>query len=286
MFISPMLLHQTDEPFDHKDYIFEPKADGFRLIYSYINGETKLYTRHGNEVTHRFPELHDSPFDKDIILDGELVVIDPQTGIVDFELCMTRFSSSTERTIQSSLVELPGVYVVFDILHYNGKDLRPLPLLERKRLLSDTIPKTNVFQPILYIEGTGTTLFDAIQNSPFREGIVAKAKNSKYVGKRSNNWLKIIDYKYCDKAVIRGFRKNEFGWLLSVEEKGYYRPAGIMELGTSKEVRKRVYQQANKLKSHEDDNVIYLRPGLSCKVKYRNLTRKGYFRSPVFVSWN
>jgi DNA ligase 1 len=56
MFISPMLLHKTDEPFDHNDYFSELKMDGFRLIYSNI-GDKKLYTRHNSDITTRFPEL-------------------------------------------------------------------------------------------------------------------------------------------------------------------------------------------------------------------------------------
>ncbi|MBT2736550.1 hypothetical protein [Bacillus sp. ISL-7] len=58
MFISPMLLHKTDEPFNHDDYVSEPKMDGFRLVYSYIE-DKKLYTRHKTDVTNRFPELLD-----------------------------------------------------------------------------------------------------------------------------------------------------------------------------------------------------------------------------------
>jgi DNA ligase-1 len=56
MFISPMLLHKIDKPFDNDDYVSEPKMDGFRLIYSYIE-DKKLYTRHKTDVTTRFPEL-------------------------------------------------------------------------------------------------------------------------------------------------------------------------------------------------------------------------------------
>jgi len=56
MFVSPMLLNRIDKPFDSLDDITELKLDGIRLIYSNIR-ETKLYTRHKNDITTRFPEV-------------------------------------------------------------------------------------------------------------------------------------------------------------------------------------------------------------------------------------
>lgn len=57
MLISPMLLQKSDHPFDDDEYITELKLDGIRLILSKFNGSIKLYTRHHNEVTYKFPEL-------------------------------------------------------------------------------------------------------------------------------------------------------------------------------------------------------------------------------------
>jgi len=87
-FISPMLLEQVDTPFSDGRCIYEPKIDGHRLELSRSNGKTRLFTRHNNDVTAKYPELiTDGP---DMILDGELAVIDPVTGIPDFELTMSR----------------------------------------------------------------------------------------------------------------------------------------------------------------------------------------------------
>ncbi|MGG0053002.1 ATP-dependent DNA ligase, partial [Bacillus atrophaeus] len=61
MFVSPMLLHSIKEPelFDDENYITELKFDGIRLIFSKFDNQIKLYTRHNNEVTNKFPELLD-----------------------------------------------------------------------------------------------------------------------------------------------------------------------------------------------------------------------------------
>lgn len=215
-FISPMLLEQVDKPFSDGRYIFEPKIDGHRLILSRSNGVTRLYTRHNNDVTVKYPELiGDGP---DIILDGELAVIDPDTGIPDFELTMARFQSKRSR--------LPTSYVVFDILRYDGDDLLHLTLMERKDILERAIIDSPTMSKIACIDGQGEDLWDAIVARKM-EGMVAKRKEGLYhADKRTNDFVKIINYS-CEEVSIAGWRKGDFGWLANVNG----RPAGMIELG-------------------------------------------------------
>ncbi|OKP92272.1 hypothetical protein A3842_02550 [Paenibacillus sp. P3E] len=78
MFISPMLLQTAAGPFSNSNYIFEPKIDGHRLIYSQQDGKVRLYTRHNHECTRQYPELQ-IPLSDDVILDGEVACVDPAT---------------------------------------------------------------------------------------------------------------------------------------------------------------------------------------------------------------
>ncbi len=55
MFISPMLLETAIEPFYSEEYIFELKCNGVRLLLQRKNGKNIMYTRHGTELTGRFP---------------------------------------------------------------------------------------------------------------------------------------------------------------------------------------------------------------------------------------
>ncbi|WP_349304839.1 hypothetical protein [Paenibacillus sp. Marseille-Q4541] len=107
------------------------------MIYSNQSGKTKLYTRHRTECLRQYPELLENPFDKDIVLDGEIACVDPKTGRVDFELVMKRFLARKEDKINLMTRTLPVTYVVFDILHCDGQDTRKLPLHERKALLQE-----------------------------------------------------------------------------------------------------------------------------------------------------
>ncbi|KQL49630.1 hypothetical protein AN963_07855 [Brevibacillus choshinensis] len=81
--------------------------------------------------------------------------------------------------------------MVWDILHYAGKDLRKLPLMERKSILHDVLPETSQINKIRYIETAGTALHNMIVANNL-EGTVAKRKDSRYVGMRSNDWIKVI----------------------------------------------------------------------------------------------
>jgi len=89
MFVSPMLLHKIDKPFDDDEWLSELKLDGIRFLYSTMN-RFNFYTRHENEVTERFPELMNDKVPKGTILDGELIISDGD-GKPDFEQLMSRF---------------------------------------------------------------------------------------------------------------------------------------------------------------------------------------------------
>ena len=284
MFISPMLLEKRDTAFNDADYIFEPKFDGHRLIYSCTNGLTRLYTRHNNECTKQYPELLASGIQDEIILDGEVVVFDPATGAVDFEAVMTRFQAGRADSIKRLTEQLPVTFVVFDILKYRGKDLRGLPLYKRKEILSSVSFNNSRIIKTPYIEGAGMALFEGICSKDM-EGIVCKRKDSLYVSRRSESWQKVINWTYVD-VWLTGYRKEEFGWLAAVDSgNGKLRPAGIIELGVKPIHKKAFYGVKDSIVTNEDKNNVYIRPVLRAKVKTRNWTKAGLLRSPVFVDF-
>jgi DNA ligase-1 len=269
MFISPMLLQKSDQPFNSDDYITELKLDGIRLIYSVDNnGKVRLYSRHNNEITLRFPELLQLNIPPGTVLDGELIATDNQ-GKPDFEAVMGRFLSSKNKT--------PITFVAFDVLQYKGERITSLPLLERKEILQDIVPRdSSLFAKTQFIEGNGDAYFEAVKSQAL-EGIVLKRKDSRYeVGKRSHSWLKVVNYQYADVFVVWYRKTGEFGLLLIFDD-GLY--AGVIELGTNPLVRKQIY--ANPVICEEKD-FTFVEP-LKCKMKYRNLTKVSFLRIPSFV---
>jgi DNA ligase 1 len=272
VFVSPMLLQRSEQPFDDESYITELKLDGIRLILSKFDKKVQLYTRHKNEVTARFPELLSIDIPNGTVLDGEIIVTD-QGGKPDFEAMMSRFMSK-RNILENGILS----YVVFDVLQYKGKNVTRLPLVERKQLLDEIIPHdTSLVAKVKYIEGHGSAYFNLVRQQGL-EGIVLKRKDSRYeVGKRSQSWLKVINYQYED-VLITGLRKGDFGLLLSFLDS---RPAGIMEFMPPDE-RKALYKHLKIIK--EDDKFTLIEP-IKCRVKYRNITKAGFLRIPSFVEW-
>ncbi|KAA8782489.1 ATP-dependent DNA ligase [Paenibacillus amylolyticus] len=280
MFISPMLLETAPGPFSHSDYIFEPKVDGHRLIYSQKSGNVRLYTRHNNDCTRQYPELQ-LPFDVDIVLDGEVACTDPETGINDFEGVMSRFSTRQHSKVQQLTKTLPATFAIFDILQYQGTDLRKLPLMERKAILHNLPLPSSSFGVVPHIEGAGEELYTQIEAMGM-EGVVGKRKDSQYVSRRSKDWQKVINWSYTD-VYITGYRKSEFGWLVAVPNpSGKLRPAGIIEHGPGPKHKKAFYGVCQQLVTGEDKNHVYLEPRIQARVKMRNWTKSGLLRIPVF----
>lgn len=291
MSISPMLLQTAPGPFSHSDYIFEPKVDGHRLIFSQQarrlreDPMVQLHTRHNNECTRQYPELQ-LPFSDDLTLDGEVACVDPATGISDFEKVMSRFQASRQNKIQQLTATRPVFFAIFDILQYKGQDLTGLPLLRRKEILAGlSLPSAN-FGVVPYVEGAGEALFQQIEARGM-EGVVGKRKNSVYeVGRRSHAWLKVINWTYAE-VYITGYCKKGFGWLASVPSgtSGRLRSAGIIEFGVTPIQKQAFRGVAGQLVTHEDKEFVHLEPRLRAKVRMRNWTKSGMLRTPVFENF-
>jgi DNA ligase-1 len=267
-----MLLHKKERPVDDDSFITELKLDGFRTIWTKFDDKVRIYTRHNNEITSKFPELVSLPLPNGVILDGEIVVTDDK-GRPDFEAAMERFMS------KKSGHEIS--YSVFDIIYYNCEKITGLPLLDRKEILETVITEdSSLLNKVKWIEGNAEQYFDLIKQFDL-EGIVQKRSDSTYqINKRSHDWLKVINYKYQN-VYVAGLRKDEFGVLLNFENGNY---AGLLEFMTPKG-KKELYKHYKDFIIEEDDKFVYLNPKLKAKVKYRNLTKKGLLRIPSFVEW-
>ncbi|WP_336775370.1 ATP-dependent DNA ligase [Paenibacillus sp. MMO-58] len=275
-----MLLEKREEPFDDPRYVFEPKIDGHRLLLVKDGDTVRLWTRHENEVTQKYPELHVPPLNcSSCIIDGEIAYVDPTTGMIDFEAVMERFRMAKQPMIQEGMLRLPVQYFVFDVLEVDGRDVRRLPLTKRTELLDSIMTETDHFRRVMQIDGCGKDLFQVIQQKQL-EGIVAKRKDSSYVGRRSDNWLKMINYTYAN-VKIAGYRKNEFGWL--AQHNG--RSVGIIELAVPGNHRKAFYRIAQDIVIGEDKNFVYVKPLITARIRMRNWYKSGMMRTPEFVEF-
>lgn len=275
-----MLLHRftppfNELPFEENQYITELKLDGFRMILSKFDNKIKLYSRHNNELTSKFPELLNVDIPNGTILDGEVVVTD-SLGRPDFEATISRFQAGKNG-------KQPIQYCVFDILYLNGKRVTNLPLLERKELLQSVVKRNETITLVQFVTGNGEAYFNLTKEQGL-EGCVLKRVDSTYqVNKRSYNCLKVINYQFAE-VYITGLRKDKFGLLLGLDEGDKIRPAGIMEFMTP-DARKQLYRVHRDLIIDENKDYIFLEPKIKAKVKYRNMTRGQKLWIPSFIEF-
>ena len=151
--VEVMLAEPADEAFTRDGWVFELKLDGYRLIASKSRGEALLLTRNGNDYTGVFPEVAKAvkalPYDS-CILDGEVVVLDAE-GRPSFSRLQQRGRLTVPVDVSRAAVELPATYYAFDFLAFEDFDLRTLPLVKRKALLLEALPKLGAVRGLDHI---------------------------------------------------------------------------------------------------------------------------------------
>ncbi len=294
--VSPMLAFPA-KPFDSKDFIMEIKYDGTRCI-AYVDKIEKkvlLLNRRGKFFEYRYPELMNlfkSINVKRAILDGEIVVF--ENGKPNFYLLEEREQSANASRIELLSKIHPATYVVFDLLHIDGEDLLEKPLLERKKMLDETLEESNEAIKSEYIFEKGKELFKRVKKQGL-EGIMAKKITSSYQQKRSEDWLKIKATNTID-AIIIGYTKSEkedlSALIIGVYDKGKIRYIGRVGTGFDDETRKMLYEKLSKEKKKDyginlnlgsGKEVHFIMPEYVAEVKYLEFTSDYIMRAPSFV---
>ena len=207
--IYPMLAESVEKPFDSDDWLFEIKWDGYRAIAFIENGKVRLVSRNQNELTARYPELHDLAKlvkAKTAILDGEVVALDAD-GRASFSLMQQRtgFRPGGRRGVSNA--DVPVLYYAFDLLYLDGNDWRRMPLEERKQKLQEVLITGDVVRYSDHYPAQGKALFEIAREKRL-EGILAKCRGSLYEERRSREWLK-IKIRHRIECVIGGFTEPE-----------------------------------------------------------------------------
>jgi bifunctional non-homologous end joining protein LigD len=208
--IQPMLATAVEEPFDDPAWLFEVKWDGYRAVIFIENKRARLVSRNHNDLTAQFSEfarLGEEVPAKTAILDGEIVALDEQ-GRPSFSLMQQRTGLRSYGRRTGARPEVPTLYYAFDLLYFNGYDLRRVDLEHRKALLGTlAFPDGSLLRVSEHVSGDGRALF-RIATERGLEGIVAKRKSSRYEERRSRDWLK-IKIRHQLECVIGGYTDPE-----------------------------------------------------------------------------
>jgi bifunctional non-homologous end joining protein LigD len=291
------LAESADEPFSHADWLFELKYDGYRVLAARHDGKPQLRSRNAKDLTDLFPEIARAlgalPYD-DLVLDGELVVLD-DAGRPEFQRLQKRARNRRNFDVERAAVELPATFFAFDLLAFEGRDLRQLPLLQRKGLLQPLVPRTGPVRFADHVLERGEEMYDSVREMGL-EGIIAKKTDSKYVARRTRQWLKIVvertgDFVVCGYTAPRGNRAG-FGALhLGVYVGKELRYAGRVGTGFNEaqlgEIREMLDSAVQKEPActgavPSARGNVWVRPEWVAEVRYKEITDEGLLRAPVF----
>ncbi|MFZ2155367.1 MAG: non-homologous end-joining DNA ligase [Bradyrhizobium sp.] len=287
--LKPMLATLIGAPFDDPDWVFETKWDGYRVIAKIDRGKVVLLSRRGTVITPDYPGIA-AALGKlrrahQAVIDGELVALDSR-GRSRFQLLQNA------RNTRARLV-----YYVFDLLFLNGRNLRRLPLIERKRLLKTLLPPGRAIRFSRHVKSLGKAAFRAARRHGY-EGIVAKRAQGPYSpGKRTREWLKIKTV-LRQEAVIVGYTRPQrsrqyFGALVLAVRKGsQWQYVGRAGTGFARDSLKFIHAKLTPLRSARkpidaevpgERTTTWVRPRLVCEVKFTEWTNDGQMRHPAFL---
>ncbi len=208
--IHPMLATSIDAPFDSPDWLFEIKWDGYRAIAFLEKNLIRLVSRNQNDLTAQYPDLHDLPNflnAKTAILDGEIVALD-EHGRSSFSLMQQRTGFRERGRRAAAKPEVRVLYYAFDLLYFDGYDLRRVPLEHRKQALASLLNSSNdTIRLSDHFVANGKALFNVARQKGL-EGILAKQRASLYEERRTREWLKIKITRRLE-AVIGGYTEPE-----------------------------------------------------------------------------
>lgn len=293
--VRPMLA-KAGAAFSDPKWVYELKYDGYRLLAHKKAEAVVLYSRAGHDLTRTFPEIEDVvralPF-QEFIIDGEVIVHDAQ-GLPSFSRLQKRGRLKRRADVQRAAVEYPATFHVFDLLAFDGFDIRPLALIHRKDVLQRLLPTVGPLRLSEHIVGKGEAMFEHVQEMGL-EGIVAKRADSRYVSRRSADWVKVNAEKSDDFAVL-GYTSPKrgqpgFAALLLGQYRGKERVfVGKVGTGFSQEVHdffsRALLEEPREpapAGAPEDRDMNWVRTDLVIQVKFKERTDQGLLRQPAFL---
>jgi bifunctional non-homologous end joining protein LigD len=282
--LAPMQAEIGDVAFNRADWMWEPKLDGYRALAFIDSRGVQLRSRRGLDLAKDFPRLVAELGMQAVnamVLDGEIVAFDA-AGKPSFNAMQNRSQAS--------------VFYCFDLINFEGIDLRKLAYADRRRYLAQCLLPSPLVQ-LVHAADDGVALHQAAMASGL-EGVVGKRKDSRYEsGKRSGAWRKVKATQSAE-FVIGGYTTG----------KGARAPLGAILVGYWDDGR---LHYASHVGSGFDDETIslvetklmalrasvcpfsekppvnaptqWVKPELVAEVKFQSWTDDGSLRAPVFL---
>lgn len=289
---QPMKAVLFDRPFSDPEWIFERKLDGERCGAVRQRGRVRLLSRSGQALNGSYPELVDAlqGDGPDLLLDGEVVAF--RGHQTSFERLQRRMQIHDPERARGSGV--PVYYYLFDLLEFDGRDLRDLPLIERKATLRHAVRFADRLRFTPHRNADGELAFREACERGW-EGVIAKRMGSSYVSTRSRDWLKLKCSRGQELVIggwtpPQGSRKRLGALLVGYWESGKLRYAGKVGTGFDQgtleylgnELERRERASPPFARGDLPRNARWAEPELVAQIAFTEWTRDGKLRHPRY----
>jgi bifunctional non-homologous end joining protein LigD len=308
-FVPPMMATLTDAAFDDDDWLYEVKWDGYRVEAVVSGGKARIWTRNRVDAATYFPNLS-GPADwidaERAIVDGEVVAFDEEgrpsfsrlqekTGLRALEMATRRADPDAPHLTREQREAIPMAYMVFDLLHLDGRSLLDVPLEHRKQLLRRVLRSDGMVRYASHVTGKGVDFTQAAAEKGL-EGIVAKRRLSPYLpGRRSRDWLKIKLRREQEIVVVgwlpgQGTHKDLGSLIVAVNDGAGLRHAGQVGSGINGRMRKELLAamepirraDAPLVKQPRLPRARWVEPRIVIRAEFTDWTRDGLLRQAAF----
>lgn len=273
------------------DWIFEVKFDGYRMLARVDRGDARIFSRNGLDWTEKLKRLQDEIARSglpDGWYDGEIVVLD-EKGRPDFGLLQNAFDRRSTDTI---------VYYIFDAPFMAGQDLREIALTERRDRVRASM--ASISTPMLRFSEEIAAPPAEVMVAACKlglEGLIGKRRDSRYVSRRSPDWIK-LKCGLRQEFVVGGYtepsgsRVGIGALLLGVhDKKGALVCAGSVGTGFNDKMLRALLKKLKPLvvprspfapRKELDKKGIWVEPRLVVEVAFAEWTRSGSVRHATF----
>jgi bifunctional non-homologous end joining protein LigD len=284
-FVEPQLALLVDAPPQGPGWVTEVKFDGYRMQMRVAKGVVRLRTRKGLDWTARFPEIaeagHALP---DCLLDGEICAVG-LNGKTDFGALQLALSEGKTGKL---------VFFLFDCLFAAGRDLRALPLKDRKAALKLVMAHAKGSRRLRYVTHSAKPGADLLEDACVagREGIISKQLEAPYRSGRGESWTK-AKCRPGQEVVIGGWRggaKTLRSLLVGAFKDGKLAYMGRVGTGYGAATAAMLLAKLNPLKQAAPafadppraSDINWVAPKLVAEIEYENVTSDGLFRQAAF----
>ena len=295
---AAMLATLTEERFSDPKWIFERKLDGVRCLARRDDrGRVTLRSRNDKDMTSTYPEVAVALADAcpaDVVVDGEIVAFEGRR--TSFERLQGRIGIGDPNAALAT--GIPVFYYVYDVLHLDGRDVRRVPQLARKKLLRAALTWSDPLRFTVHRREAGLELYAAACERG-DEGVIAKRIDAPYTGGRSRDWLKFKCVRDQEFVVggwtdPKGSRADLGALLVGYHDGDTFAYAGKVGTGFSAKVLADLAAKLAPLASdtspfgtaaatlRKEKDVHWVRPELVVQIGFAEWTRDGLLRHPRY----